>query len=93
MSILRDFIDNIFNNPPVLIEAPRAVKMHYSDVGTRVEAFNVRLFYKNGQRKDFTFPIDNDHWKIVSQEKAFHRAYSFYLRKCKKIAARNEKTK
>ena len=56
MAIIKDFIDNIFNNPPVLIEAPRAVKMHYSDVGTRVEAFNVRLFYKNGHRQR---PLEN----------------------------------
>ena len=93
VAIIKDFIDNIFNNPPICVEPPRSVKVHYNDVGTRLEAYNVRVYYKNGQRKDFSFPVDNDHWKIVSSGKAYNRAYAFYTRKVEKIAARNEKNK
>ena len=91
--LIKQVIDNIFNNPPVSVDAPREYKMHYSDVGTRVEAYIVRVKYKNGKSRDFTFSIDNDHWKIVSAEKAYNRALRFYSRKFTQMLKREAKTK
>ncbi|MBO4625827.1 MAG: hypothetical protein J5679_00925, partial [Alphaproteobacteria bacterium] len=59
----------------------------------RVEAYVVRVMYKNGRRKEFTFPIDNDHWHLVTPEKAYCRALRFYSRQFNKMLICNENTK
>ena len=93
MAIIRDFIDNSFYNPIVNVEAPREYNVHYSDVGTRLEAYIVRVTYKNGRRREFCFAIDNDHWHIVPEVTAYNRALRFYSRKFTKMLLSNENTK
>jgi len=93
MAIIRDFIDNIFNNPPVSVTEPRPQKKHYSDVGTRLEAYIVKVTYKNGNSRRFSFAVDYDHLCLSSQPRSLKRATRFYNRQCAKIKQHNEKTK
>ena len=93
MATFREFIDNIFNNPPVSVVEPRPQKMHYSDVGTRIEAYIVKVIYKNGNSRRFSFAVDHDHFCLSSQPHSLKRAIRFYNRQCAKIKQRNENTK
>lgn len=95
---IKEFIDNIFNNPPIDVCLPRAFTVFYRDVGKRVEAYTVEVTYKNDKHKEFTFPVDNDHWQLVSSDRAYKRAMCFYRRQRAKVRAyqrlhRNENSK
>ena len=93
MAIIRDFIDNIFNNPPVSVEAPRPQTKHYNDAGTRLEAYIVKVTYKNGNSRRFSFAVDHDHFCLSSKSHSLERATRFYNRQCAKIKQHNENTK
>ena len=93
MATFREFIDNIFNNPPVSVTEPRPQKKHYSDVGTRLEAYIVKVTYKNGRSRRFSFAVDHDHFCLSSKSHSLERATRFYNRQCAKIKQRNENTK
>jgi hypothetical protein len=93
MATFREFIDNIFNNPPVCVVEPYPQRMHYSDVGTRIEAFIVKVTYKNGNSRRFSFAVDHDHFCLSSKSRSLERATRFYEHQCAKIKQRNENTK
>ena len=90
MLIIKEFINNIFNNPPISVEQPRPQTKHYSDVGTRIEAYIVKVTYKNGRNRRFSFAVDHDHFLLSSQERSLKRANKFYQRQCAKIKAMNQ---
>ncbi|MBP5707727.1 MAG: hypothetical protein J6W79_01895 [Alphaproteobacteria bacterium] len=93
MATFREFIDNIFNNPPVSVEAPRPQTKHYSDAGTRLEAYIVKVTHKNGRVSRLSFAVDHDHFCLTSKSHALKRATRCYNRKCAKIKRLNENTK
>ena len=98
MAKFREFMDNIFSPTPIDVCLPLAFTVFYRDVGKRVEAYTVEVTYKSGKHKEFTFPVDNDHWQLVSSSRAYKRAMDFYRRQRVRVRAynklhRNENTK
>ena len=98
MASIKEVIENVFNPTPIKVGLPHAYRMYYSDVGPRVEAYTVAVKYKSGKIKEFTFPVDNDHLRLVSKDRAYQRAIDFYRKQRVKVKAyqklhRNENTK
>ncbi len=88
-----NFIERTFHDEIVAVEPPRECWMEYRDVGRRLEAYIVPITYKYRGVRNAYFDIDNDHFLLVTPEKALKNANSFYLKILQQIKKRNENTK
>ena len=90
---IRNFIKREFHDEIVAIEEPREWWVEYRDVGKRLEGYVIPVTYKYRGKQNLYSIIDNDHWHLISQERALKKAQKFYAQVQKKIQAHNENTK
>ena len=82
---IEDFMKRNFNDEIIDVQPIAEMRIKYRDIGERLEGYVVPVTYKNrGQSKEY-FTIDNDHWKIVSAEKAFQNAKDYHLKSSRKM--------
>ena len=90
---INNFIKRTFHDEIVAVEPPREWWMEYRDVGRRLEAYVVSVVYKYRGAQTAYFSVDNDHFLLVTPQKALKNANDFYLRTLQQIKNRNENTK
>ena len=88
-----DIINIVFHDELIDINPPIERWMEYRDIGRRLEAYVVRATYKYRGNIDYTFSIDNDHFMLVTPQRALQNANNFYLQALQQIKNRNENTK
>lgn len=95
---LRDFIDKTFRDEIVDIEPPKEWWFEYRDVGKRLEGYIIPVTYKYRGRCYMYSSIDNDHFGLVTPQRALKEAERFYNKTQQKLLQKrsraiNENTK
>lgn len=75
---VKDLYNKTFNDEIQKIEPPHEYWCNYRDIGRRLEGYKIAIKYKYKGWSDMFFVIDNDHFKLVSKEKALKNATDFY---------------
>ena len=75
---VKDLYKKTFDNEIQKIEVPREYWCDYRDIGRRLEGYKVLVKYRYKGWVDLFFIIDNDHFNLVSKEKALKNAMNFY---------------
>ena len=87
---LRNFIDRTFHDEIIAIEEPREWWVEYMDKGRRLEGYIIPVTYKYRGKQDAYSVIDNDHFGLITQERALKKAQRFYSRTIQKLNAKKQ---
>ena len=90
---INNFIKRTFHDEIIAVEPPREFWMEYKDIGPRLEGYITTVTYKYRGKQNLVSTIDNDHFQLISPEKALKNAMNFYEKVTKKIKNSNENTK
>ena len=82
---IKYFFIRTFHDEIIAVYPPEEYIVTYRDVGTRLEGYTVRVEYKYRGIDNRLFPIDNDHFQIVSPQRALKYAQDFYMKARDKI--------
>ena len=75
---VKDLYKKTFDDEIIGIKPPREYWCDYRDVGHRLEGYKIAVTYKYKGLLDVFFIVDNDHFRLVSKEKALKNAMNFY---------------
>ena len=87
------FITKTFHDEIIAVAEPREWWIEYRDIGKRLEGYIVTVTYKYRGKRNLYSVIDNDHFHLISPERALKDAKAFYSKTLQKIKTRNENTK
>ena len=90
---IRNFLKRTFHDEIIAIEEPREFVVKYKDIGERLEGYIIPVTYKYRGKQNMYSMIDNDHWHLISKERALRDAQTFYQQTLKKIQLNNDKAK
>lgn len=82
---INNFIEHTFHDEIIAVEPPREFWMEYKDVGRRLEGYITTVTYKYRGKQDVVSTIDNEHFQLISPERALKNANDFYLRATRKM--------
>lgn len=82
---IENFIEHTFNDKIVDVRPIKEMRVSYHDIGERLEGYVVPVTYKYRGNRNVYFTIDNDHFKMISAEKALQNAKDYHLKASRKM--------